>query len=54
VLTGIQAKPGAVYLLADKKPLTVEQSAEGWVVSLPQVRPSAIASVLVLETGAQR
>ena len=54
VLTGIQAKPGAVYLLADKKPLPVEQSAEGWVVSLPAVRPSAISSVLVLETGAQR
>lgn len=54
VLTGIQAKPGTVYLLADRKPLAVEQSAEGWVVSLPAVRPSAIASVLVLETGAKR
>ena len=54
VLTGIQARPGAVYLLADKKPLTVEQTAGGWVVSLPAVRPSAIASVLVLETGGAR
>ena len=54
VLTGIQARPGAVYLLADKKPLTVVQTAGGWVVSLPAVRPSAIASVLVLETGGAR
>ena len=54
VLTGIQAKPGAVYLLADKKPLTVQQTSGGWVVSLPMVKPSAIASVLVLETGNAR
>ena len=50
-LTGVQAKPAAVYLLADRKPLAVEQTAEGWVVQLPAVRPSVIASVLVLETG---
>ena len=54
VLTGIQAKPAAVYLLADRKPLAVEQTPGGWVVSLPAVKPSAIASVLVLETGAPR
>ena len=54
VLTGVQAKPAAVYLLGDRKPLAVEQSAGGWVVSLPTVRPSAIASVLVLETSAAR
>ena len=54
VLTGIQAKPGAVYLLADRKPLAVEQTAGGWSVSLPAVKPSAIASVLVLETGGTR
>ena len=53
VLTGIEAKPGAVYLLADRKPLTVEQTPGGWVVSLPTVKPSAIASVVVLETGAR-
>ena len=53
-LTGIQSKPGAVYLLADKKPLTVEQAGDGWVVTLPAVKPSAIASVLVLETGGAR
>ena len=49
VLTGVKGRPAAVYLLADKKPLTVEQSAEGWVVQLPAVGPSAIASVLVLD-----
>ena len=54
MLTGIQAKPGAVYLLADKKPLAVEQTTGGWVVTLPTVKPSAISSVLVLETGGAR
>jgi alpha-L-fucosidase len=52
-LTGVRAKPGAVYLLADKKPLAVEQTGAGWVVDLPAVKPSAIASVLVVETGAR-
>ena len=50
-LTGVKEKPRTVYLLADKKPLTVEQTADGWVVQLPVVRPSAISSVLVLEMG---
>ena len=53
-LTGVQAKPAAVYLLADRKPLVVEQTADGWAVQLPAVRPSAISSVLVLETGSGR
>ena len=53
-LTGLQAKPAAVYLLADRKPLTVEQTADGWAVRLPAVRPSAISSVLVLETRSTR
>jgi alpha-L-fucosidase len=48
-LTGVTAKPGSVYLLADRKPLTVEQSGDGWVVQLPAVKPSAISSVLVIE-----
>jgi alpha-L-fucosidase len=48
-LTGVKSKPGSVYLLADKKPLAVEQSTDGWVVTLPAVHPSAISSVLVLE-----
>ena len=50
-LTGVTAKPRTVYLLADRKPLTVEQGEGGWVVSLPTVPPSAIDAVLVVETG---
>ena len=50
-LTGVKEKPRTAYLLADRKPLTVEQTADGWAVQLPAVRPSAIASVLILETG---
>jgi alpha-L-fucosidase len=50
-LTGATAKPRTVYLLADRKPLPVEQGEGGWVVSLPTVRPSAIDAVLVVETG---
>jgi alpha-L-fucosidase len=50
-LTGVKEKPRAVYLLSDRKPLVVEQAADGWTVQLPVVRPSAISSVLVLETG---
>jgi len=50
-LTGVKEKPRTVYLLADRKPLTVEQTADGWAVQLPQVRPSAISSVLVVEGG---
>jgi alpha-L-fucosidase len=49
VLTGVKSKPSAAFLLADKKPLEVEQTADGWAVKLPLVRPSAISSVLVLE-----
>jgi alpha-L-fucosidase len=54
VLTGVQTKPTAVYLLADRKPLMVEQTADGFVVQLPAVRPSAIASVLVLDSATAR
>jgi alpha-L-fucosidase len=50
-LTGATAKPRAVYLLADRKPLPVERGEGGWVVGLPTVRPSAIDAVLVVETG---
>ena len=50
-LTGVTAKPRSVYLLADRKPLPVEQGEGGWIVSLPNVRPSAIDAVLVLEIG---
>jgi alpha-L-fucosidase len=51
VLTGITTKPKAAYLLADRKPLVVDQSADGFVVRLPAEGPSKIASVVVLETG---
>ncbi|MDB4882330.1 MAG: hypothetical protein JWL95_1096 [Gemmatimonadetes bacterium] len=51
-LTGVTAKPRAAYLLADRKPLVVEQSGDAFIVRLPAVAPSSIASVLVLETGA--
>ena len=51
-LTGLTAKPRSVYLLADRKPLSVEEGEGGWNVSLPTVRPSAIDAVLVVETGA--
>jgi alpha-L-fucosidase len=50
-LTGMTARPRAAFLLADRKPLAVEQAGDGYVVKLPTVHPSAIASVLVLETG---
>jgi alpha-L-fucosidase len=50
-LTGVSVKPSAVYLLSDKKPLTVEKVGEDFVVKLPSVAPSSIASVVVLETG---
>ncbi|HEV7992497.1 MAG TPA: alpha-L-fucosidase [Gemmatimonadaceae bacterium] len=48
-LTGLTTKPRAAYLLADKKPLVVEQAGDGFVVTLPNVAPSSIASVVVLE-----
>jgi alpha-L-fucosidase len=50
-LTGVKEKPRSVFLLADRKPLAVEQTSDGWTVQLPAVKPSAISSVLVLETG---
>lgn len=53
-LTGLKTKPTAAYLLADRKPLTLDQTTEGWAVQLPAVRPSAISSVLVLETGSRQ
>jgi hypothetical protein len=52
VLAGVTKRPRAVYLLADREPLAVEQRADGLVVKLPAVPPSRIDAVLVLETGA--
>ena len=47
-LTGLSTKPKAAYLLADKKPLAIEQVGESFVVTLPNVAPSSIASVVVV------
>jgi alpha-L-fucosidase len=48
-LGGINETPQRIYLLADKKPVMVSRDDKGLVVQLPNVPPSAIASVLVLE-----
>ena len=48
-LTGVKEKPARAYLLVDNKALTIEQTGAGFVVQLPAVAPSSIASVLVLE-----
>ena len=37
--------------MADGKPLAIEQAGDGFVVRLPAVAPSSLASVVVLETG---
>ena len=48
-LTGVREKPRRVYLLADRKELTITQTGAGFTVQLPEIAPSMIASVLVLE-----
>jgi alpha-L-fucosidase len=48
-LTGVREKPARAYLLVDQKPLAIQQTDSGFVVQLPAVAPSSIASVLVLE-----
>ena len=49
-LTGVTARPSKVYLLADRKPLTLNVvDGGGFSVQLPNVAPSAIDAVLVLE-----
>ena len=50
-LTGMTAKPRAAYMLADHLPVTIEQTAAGFVATLPKRAPSSIASVLVLDMG---
>jgi alpha-L-fucosidase len=52
VLTGIKERPGSAYLLADRKPLVIEETSAGFVVRLPAVAPSSISSVVVLQTAA--
>ena len=52
-LTGVKDRPLRAYLLTDGKPIAVEQADSGFVVQLPKVPPSSIASVVVLETTSQ-
>ena len=52
-LAGVKDRPVRAYLLADHKPLDVAPADSGFVVQLPKVAPSTIASVLVLETSSQ-
>jgi alpha-L-fucosidase len=51
VLGELKQQPTRVYLLADGKPLTVEQGAAGPTVLLPAAPPSTIDAVLVVETS---
>ncbi len=50
-LSGMKDAPLRAALLADGKPLTVERADSGWVVRLPAVPPSTIASVIELRVG---
>ena len=52
LLTGMRNRPTRAYLLADGKPLAVEEGADGIVVRVPAVAPSSISSVIVLEQAA--
>ena len=53
-LAEMKDAPQRAYLLADRKPLTVTRGDAGVVVQLPNIPASAIATVLVLETGAAK
>ena len=44
-------QPLRAYVLADGKQLPIERTDSGFVVELPMVAPSSIASVVVLETS---
>lgn len=52
-VAGLTQKPTRAYLLADpdRKPLAVEATSAGIVVSLPEVPTSTIDAVVVLETA---
>jgi alpha-L-fucosidase len=52
-IDGLKDAPLRAYLLADRKPVTILRGDSAFVVQLPNVPPSAIATVLVLETGAK-
>ena len=55
-LTGVKTAPASVHLLGDPRRLSVESTANGYIVILPAAAPSSIATVLVLEdaSGAKR
>ena len=48
-LTGLSERPLSASLLADGTPLTIERGDSGFVVQLPRVPPSTIASVVELQ-----
>ena len=48
-LTGIASLPTRAYLLADKQDLNITENGEVMTIHLPEVPPSTIASVVVLE-----
>lgn len=50
-IDGLRDAPLRAYLLADRKPVTIVRGDSGFVAQLPNVAPSAVATVLVLETG---
>jgi len=50
-LSGVKDAPLRAFLIADARPLAIERADSGWVVQLPQVPPSTIASVVVLQGG---
>ncbi|PYO28082.1 MAG: alpha-L-fucosidase, partial [Gemmatimonadetes bacterium] len=47
-LTGLPEQPVSAFLLGDAMPLSIEPVDSGFVVQLPRVPPSTIASVVVL------
>ena len=50
-LTRLPSKPRSAYLLADHKPVVIEDVKGEFIARLPRNAPSSIASVLVLEMG---
>jgi len=50
-LTGVSERPLSAALLADGTPLTIERADSGFVVRLPRVPPSTIASVVEMQVG---
>jgi alpha-L-fucosidase len=51
VLTGVPEQPASASLLGDGKPLDIQRSDSGFVVQLPRVPPSTIATVIKLQVN---